>query len=127
MDNNQDTEEHQIEDVKSKIDYDLKMKDFKDKNIVFVYYSPWAKPCKKIEPLLQELNSKHNKQTVIFKVNIDKHDDLADAAVINTMPTFHIFHKGETTCETIIGGEESVIKTAIETISSGKRYTSTQK
>ena len=47
-DENQQPDEVQIEDILSKIDYDMKMKDFKDKNIIFEYYSPVRKKKKKI-------------------------------------------------------------------------------
>jgi hypothetical protein len=42
-------------------------------------------------------------------------------------PTFHIYHKGDTVGETIIGSDPNVIKKAFETIASGKRFTSLQK
>jgi hypothetical protein len=42
-------------------------------------------------------------------------------------PTFHIYHKGDTVSETIIGSDPNVIKKAFETIASGKRFTSLQK
>ena len=55
------------------------------------FWAPWCRPCKAIEPILEELES----QVRVARVNIDEHPDLAARYAVLAVPTVMLFSGGE--------------------------------
>ena len=59
--------------------------------LVVDFWAPWCKPCRAIEPILEELES----HVRVARVNIDEHPDLATRYDVLAIPTVMLFADGE--------------------------------
>lgn len=59
-----------------------------DKPAIIDFYATWCGPCKTVAPILEELAEEYKDQIVIYKVDVDKEGELAQAFGIRSMPTF---------------------------------------
>src|SRR5262245_19130900 len=60
------------------------------------FWAPWCKPCKAIEPILEEL------PLDVARVNIDEHPEIAMRYEVLSIPTVMLFEGGERR-ETVVG------------------------
>lgn len=60
--------------------------------IVIDFYADWCKPCCEIAPYLVEFAKKYAGKILIYKVNVDKCQEVAAAFGIESIPTL-IFYK----------------------------------
>lgn len=58
-----------------------------DKPAIVDFYADWCKPCKLVEKPLQELAREYAGKIYVYKVNVDKHKELAKEIGINSIPT----------------------------------------
>ncbi|MBP3318362.1 MAG: thioredoxin [Alistipes sp.] len=58
-----------------------------DKPAVIDFFAPWCGPCKMLSPVLEELAEEYDGKVDIYKVNIDKEEDLATIFGIRSVPT----------------------------------------
>lgn len=56
------------------------------------FYADWCSPCRSIAPFMEEFAKKYSGQIIIYKVNIDRHADLAESFGIESIPTLVFFH-----------------------------------
>lgn len=76
--------------IKKIIDYENNPKEWiylGDKPCIVDFYASWCGPCKQIAPILEELAATYNGRIYIYKVNIDKEKELAQAFGIQSIPT----------------------------------------
>lgn len=59
-----------------------------DKPAIVDFYASWCGPCKTVAPILEELAAEYKDDIVIYKVNIDKEQELAGVFGIRSIPTF---------------------------------------
>ncbi|HBT4804505.1 thioredoxin [Klebsiella quasipneumoniae] len=59
------------------------------------FWAPWCNPCRTVAPIIDALALEHAGKLKVYKVNVDKHPDLASQHGIRTIPFFKIFVKGE--------------------------------
>ena len=82
--------------------------EFKDlvldsKGIVLVdFFATWCGPCKALAPTLEKLAPEFEGKVNIYKVDIDKSQQLASQYRVMSVPTMKIFKDGEVV-ETIVG------------------------
>ncbi len=50
------------------------------------FYAHWCGPCKAIAPILDELAAEYGEEIIIYKVDVDKEGDLANAYNIRSIP-----------------------------------------
>jgi len=68
----------------------------KEKPIVFVdFWAEWCNPCRRVEPILEELAAHFEGKVWVGKVNVDKHRNLAMKYGASSIPTFWAFINGE--------------------------------
>jgi len=60
------------------------------------FYATWCGPCKAIAPFLEQLDSTYQDLT-IFKVDVDKNQELAQRFKISSVPTFKFVQSGKVT------------------------------
>lgn len=58
-----------------------------DKPAIIDFYADWCKPCKLVEEPLEELAKEYEGKIYVYKVNVDKHKDLAKEIGISSIPT----------------------------------------
>ena len=58
-----------------------------DKPCIIDFYADWCRPCKMVEPIMEELSKKYKGQVVIYRVNVDQERELAQFFGIQSIPT----------------------------------------
>lgn len=58
-----------------------------DKPCIIDFYADWCRPCKMVAPIMAELSEKYKGQIVIYKVNTDQQQELAQFFGIRSIPT----------------------------------------
>jgi thioredoxin 1 len=58
--------------------------------VVVDFWAPWCKPCRTIEPILEELED----TVPVARVNIDEHPELASRFDVLSIPTVMLFADG---------------------------------
>lgn len=79
--------------------------------VVIDFWATWCGPCKRIAPVFNELDEKHE-EIVFLKVDVDE-SDIPQHAEISCLPTFHVYKDNELV-ETIQGSKMDDLKEAIE-------------
>lgn len=51
------------------------------------FYATWCPPCKKLSPLLEDLAAKYKGKIIVYKVDVDAEQKLAQSMGISSMPT----------------------------------------
>ena len=95
----------------------VKKDDFKEKVLkstkpsLVDFWAEWCMPCKKIEPLLDQLSEEFKDKINFFKVNVDENPSLAAEYGIRGIPALFLFKNGEIV-EKIIGvvGKKEILK-----------------
>lgn len=59
--------------------------------VVIDFWAPWCKPCKAIEPILEELEAR----VPVARLNIDEYPEIASRYDVLTIPTVMLFAGGE--------------------------------
>lgn len=58
-----------------------------NKPCIIDFYATWCGPCKALGPVLEELAGKYKDKIYIYKVDVDKEEELSDIFKIRTVPT----------------------------------------
>jgi thioredoxin len=58
-----------------------------DKPCIVDFYADWCGPCKMIAPFLEQLATEYADQIYIYKVDVDKEQELAEIFGIQSIPT----------------------------------------
>lgn len=76
-------------EFKEKIwDFD-KNKDWKftgDKPVIIDLYATWCPPCKKLSPILEEIQKQYGNKIQIYKIDVDKDPQLAQLFNASSIP-----------------------------------------
>jgi thioredoxin 1 len=65
----------------------LKPDELKQKYIVYEYYADWCSICRKLAPVLQDLEASSDGKIKVNRINIDHHQKLAQEKGIRAVPT----------------------------------------
>lgn len=76
------------------------MAEFKDtikdsKPTLVDFYATWCGPCKMMHPILEQLKDKMGDSVTIVKIDVDKHQELAQAYRVMSVPTLIVFRDGD--------------------------------
>ena len=58
------------------------------------FFATWCGPCVNIAPAFAELSTKYASGADFLKVDIEEHKELAAAAGVTALPTFHFLKSG---------------------------------
>ena len=59
------------------------------------FSATWCGPCKKLEPLLHEIADDYDGRLRVFKVDIDKSQNIAVKYAVLSVPTLILFRDGQ--------------------------------
>ncbi len=65
-----------------------------DKVVLIDYYAPWCDPCKKLEPILANLQQQYIGKIKVVRLNIDENKQLAIQLSIQSIPLIKICKNG---------------------------------
>lgn len=67
----------------------------RDAPVLIDFYAEWCGPCKMMPPILKEVKDSFGDDISIFKVDVDKHPDVAGAYQVKSVPTLMLFRAGK--------------------------------
>ncbi len=59
------------------------------------FYADWCRPCIMIKPAIERLAEKYKGKFIIYKINVDKAQDVSQALGIKNIPTLIFFKPNE--------------------------------
>jgi thioredoxin 1 len=66
-----------------------------DKPVLVDFWADWCAPCKKVDPLLNEIAKEMGDKVQIVSINIDENPETTRAYRVMSVPTLTIFKGGE--------------------------------
>src|SRR5215211_2992231 len=66
-----------------------------DKPVLVDFWAEWCAPCRKVEPLLEEIATEMAGKVDIVKLNIDENPETARAYRVMSVPTLTVFKGGQ--------------------------------
>lgn len=70
--------------------------------LIFDLYADWCRPCKMLAPMYSSLAKKHHANARFFRVDVQKHRDIASAFRVNGIP-YVVFMKDKEIVRAITG------------------------
>ena len=66
-----------------------------DKITIVDFYADWCGPCRKLSPIIEEIEQELSDNVKFTKINTDENIELAQRYQISGIPTLLVFKKGE--------------------------------
>lgn len=90
----------EVSEVISSADFQNKVLN-SDKPVLVDFFATWCGPCKRVAPVLDEVASEVAGKASVYKVDIDKSQDIAAKYRVSSVPTMILFKNGEPVKKTI--------------------------
>lgn len=87
-----------------------------DKPIVLDFWATWCGPCKKISPMIDELEEEYGDKIIVGKINVEDEDDLATEYSIRNVPTLLFIKNGEVIDKFVGAATKDVIEEKIKAL-----------
>ena len=88
--------------------------------VVVDFYATWCGPCMKIAPVLEEIAKEYSGQIYVYKVDVDKAPEVAQAFSIRSIPAIlYVPMEGQPSM-TLGARDKNRFKTEIDSILLGK-------
>lgn len=67
----------------------------KDNLVLVDFYAPWCGPCRKMEPMLNEVVQENKGKVTLVRLNIDENKQLARQLGVREIPVLKIYNSGK--------------------------------
>ena len=62
--------------------------------VLVAFSAPWCPPCRKMNPIIDEIQNEKSSDLKVFKVDVDVDKEVFKAQMINVMPTLILYKNG---------------------------------
>lgn len=66
-----------------------------NKPVLIDFYADWCGPCKMLAPILKDAKDELGEAVSIFKIDVDKNQELANKFQVRGVPTMMLFKGGK--------------------------------
>ena len=66
-----------------------------DKPVLVDFWATWCGPCRKVAPILEEINEQYGDKIEVVKLDTDANVDTAARYGVVSIPTLNVYVKGE--------------------------------
>ncbi len=66
-----------------------------EKPVLIDFYADWCAPCRAMKPVLDDLKSKMGESVDIYKIDVDKNQELAQQYAVRSIPTLILFKNSD--------------------------------
>ncbi|WGI18041.1 thioredoxin [Methanonatronarchaeum sp. AMET-Sl] len=87
-----------------------------NKMVVIDAWADWCNPCKKLEPVIEELAEEYKGEIVFGKLNVDENGGVARKYGIMSIPTLLFFENGELVNRTVGALPKQQLQNVIEKV-----------
>lgn len=72
------------------------------------FYAPWCGPCRKLKPILEEIQKEYSGKVKVVRINIEENVELAQKMNVSELPVIMIYQKNklQTRINTLVSKEE---------------------
>jgi len=63
-----------------------------NQTMIVDFWAQWCKPCKQVEPILEEISKEYN--ILVGKLNVDDFPEISQKYQISSIPTIIVFENG---------------------------------
>ena len=81
-----------------------------EKPVLVDFWAAWCAPCRRVAPILEQIQSEHGDKLEIVKLNVDENPETAMRYQVTSIPAMKLYSGGEVV-KTVIGAKP---KPAIE-------------
>ena len=100
--------------IENNTDYESLLK--QDKPILLDFYADWCGPCQSLLPTVEKLAVEYDGKIEIWKVNVDKNNELASKFGVRSIPSL-FFMKNAEVVDTLNGAvPENVLREKLEAL-----------
>ncbi|AKK07371.1 thioredoxin [Corynebacterium mustelae] len=85
-----------------------------DKPVLVDFWAEWCGPCKKLNPVIEEIAAEYSDKLVVGKVNVDQERNLAAMFQVMSIPTLIVYKNGELVDQFLPGRNKQAIVAKFE-------------
>jgi len=78
------------------------------------FYAEWCRPCMQLKPITEKFAEKYKGKLIIYKVNVDKAQDICQALGIQSIPTLFFFKPNAQPSKMVGAPSEDELEKVIE-------------
>ena len=75
-----------IESINSLEQFNKIMETSEERLLILDFYADWCPPCKELFPVLEKIGKENRDSVAIYKINIDRHSELANSFRVTGIP-----------------------------------------
>jgi len=85
-----------------------------DGYVLVDFSAEWCGPCKKLAPIVSEIEQEFNGKVKVVRIDVDENPELSQTLNVNSIPLLHLYKKGNLVWENVGLTEKSVITEQIK-------------